>query len=487
MVKHPLLANTLAGWGARGREIVVITSQETGEVMENISGKALLARVRQWGMQLLMAIDYLQTNKLSPVDLCRSTILLTDDSLVLSDILFTQNLSNLRLDSSLLEDLLVPEMDQVSFAVVLVELAVPELAPLQLVDVVRDIQEGRASKLIDRVQDDRLKDVLSKCLCPVSARWSVRQLMEHPLFRQHLEDLDQDSLSPLSSPFSPQASVGPSREDLCAIIDQLGGQQTDLSMSLVIDTEDGKLKVSFTFSVGKDSPDGVAEELIHELGASQKFIQETASVIRRKMIEKGRKTEDLLVLSPRIVIDSGLKDDEVDELLQRQKEEEAKMLSSHERERTKFVKQQTELHESRVHRGDQSCPSLIDIVPLIKPIKSGSDLKSLPEFERSNSRKGTGKHAVVPVPSAVYLKKAVEGNDAAVVKQLQEALNLVLGEDLKVDGQFGKKTEHVVKKFQEQEGLPVTGIVESVTWSSLVSEYSKKWKTEDRAHTDYIS
>lgn len=61
-----------------------------------------------------------------------------------------------------------------------------------------------------------------------------------------------------------------------------------------------------------------------------------------------------------------------------------------------------------------------------------------------------------------------KGKRGKAVRRVQEWLNLHnMGID--IDGDFGTITELKVKQFQEQHGIPVTGIVEAETFQELVS------------------
>ncbi|MCL6453658.1 MAG: peptidoglycan-binding protein [Alicyclobacillus sp.] len=57
-----------------------------------------------------------------------------------------------------------------------------------------------------------------------------------------------------------------------------------------------------------------------------------------------------------------------------------------------------------------------------------------------------------------------EGNSGAGVRDLQEAL---LNASLQPDGVFGPLTLQAVKDWQQSHGLPVTGVVDFATWTSL--------------------
>ena|SRR5579859_2645891 len=59
------------------------------------------------------------------------------------------------------------------------------------------------------------------------------------------------------------------------------------------------------------------------------------------------------------------------------------------------------------------------------------------------------------------------GDTGSAVQQAQRALRRTPNTLLVVDGVFGSKTEAATKEFQEEAGLPVTGIVDEATWKAL--------------------
>ncbi|MCA9334091.1 peptidoglycan-binding protein [Candidatus Saccharibacteria bacterium] len=61
------------------------------------------------------------------------------------------------------------------------------------------------------------------------------------------------------------------------------------------------------------------------------------------------------------------------------------------------------------------------------------------------------------------LRRGSKGED---VKTLQKALNSK-GANLDVDGDFGPLTEGAVRRFQNQAGIKVDGIVGPQTWGAL--------------------
>jgi microsomal dipeptidase-like Zn-dependent dipeptidase/D-alanyl-D-alanine carboxypeptidase len=75
-----------------------------------------------------------------------------------------------------------------------------------------------------------------------------------------------------------------------------------------------------------------------------------------------------------------------------------------------------------------------------------------------------GKAASAPVARVLGV-----GSDGDLVEALQRTLNARIRPSLGigVDGDFGPETESAVKKFQEQQSLPVTGVVDADTWKAL--------------------
>jgi len=406
--KQQYIAGILAVWGVRGRDMVVmICSHESGETLSGVNGRAFSEKMRVWGPQILSAMEYLQDCKASPIRISRQSILVTEERALLEDVIMLPGKAEPE------EELLRPETDVLSFAAVLLEALIPGIAPMSLSDLLAQIRESRAFRLLEKVPDERLRDLLSHCLCPAPQRWSIPQLAE--LCKTLYADSSLDFRSPLLSQHSASHDSLPADT----------GRQV-IPISLIIETEDSKINVAFTFHEGEDSPDRVAEELLQELRVSGRYIRETAAAITRKLSEK--------VLSR----SAGLREDV---------EEPPRM--------------------------ERSTSVLLETARSIKPVRSGGDLKTEPD--RSMSRKNTAK---VPAP-LVFLKKGQESNDSALVKQVQERLNLVLKEEIKADGQFGKKTENLVKQFQEQEGLPVTGVVDPTTWATLLTQFNRLWKNEE--------
>lgn len=63
----------------------------------------------------------------------------------------------------------------------------------------------------------------------------------------------------------------------------------------------------------------------------------------------------------------------------------------------------------------------------------------------------------------------VKGNSGPEVEWLQMTLNTAFGFSLKIDGDFGTKTDKAVKEFQKSRGIPTSGRVDDVTLAALTT------------------
>lgn len=95
---------------------------------------------------------------------------------------------------------------------------------------------------------------------------------------------------------------------------------------------------------------------------------------------------------------------------------------------------------------------------------SAADSLTAAEIER---RIGGGGGTTVPVPSGSPLLRREPMSTGGRVRQLQVALNEAAGAGLKVDGDYGPKTEAAVEAFQRAAGLGVDGIYGPNTAAAL--------------------
>jgi peptidoglycan hydrolase-like protein with peptidoglycan-binding domain len=78
----------------------------------------------------------------------------------------------------------------------------------------------------------------------------------------------------------------------------------------------------------------------------------------------------------------------------------------------------------------------------------------------------------VTVALPVLQKGAEPSSGPTVVKKLQLMLNQRKSfPTLVVDGVFGPKTESSLKHFQQNENLPVSGVVDQQTWTTLLARW----------------
>ena len=98
--------------------------------------------------------------------------------------------------------------------------------------------------------------------------------------------------------------------------------------------------------------------------------------------------------------------------------------------------------------------------------KPGSPFGSVAEQKAAFEAK-----AAIPAPNKVAAASKpniVKDNKGTAVKQAQTLL-AKHGFACKPDGDFGPKTQDLVKQFQKSRGLPVTGDVDQDTWAALLA------------------
>jgi hypothetical protein len=90
--------------------------------------------------------------------------------------------------------------------------------------------------------------------------------------------------------------------------------------------------------------------------------------------------------------------------------------------------------------------------------------------------------APAPTPSAVRRSALQRGMTGGMVRELQRHLvaeGLLRSSDVATGpGVFGPRTEAAVRRFQEREGLPVSGMVGPQTWSALLGDGFKPARPE---------
>ncbi|WP_316568240.1 L,D-transpeptidase family protein [Neobacillus sp. YIM B06451] len=107
---------------------------------------------------------------------------------------------------------------------------------------------------------------------------------------------------------------------------------------------------------------------------------------------------------------------------------------------------------------------LFDQVAVNTPVIITASKLPFHSIASANGYKVSGSLIPAAVPSSVTLKKGSKGEH---VKTLQIALTQRGYKTNGIDGVFGPGTEAAVKKFQKDNKLKVTGIVDSGTWKAL--------------------
>lgn len=91
---------------------------------------------------------------------------------------------------------------------------------------------------------------------------------------------------------------------------------------------------------------------------------------------------------------------------------------------------------------------------------------------RFQEKRGLEPNGVVDTLTWASLTPVLRSGDSGhSVRALQELLVRKHGNALQVDGQYGPKTQTVVRAFQAHMGLRVTGTMDTKTWTALLAHY----------------
>nr|WP_059173937.1 L,D-transpeptidase family protein [Bacillus sp. FJAT-27445] len=107
---------------------------------------------------------------------------------------------------------------------------------------------------------------------------------------------------------------------------------------------------------------------------------------------------------------------------------------------------------------------LFSQVPVNTPVIITSSKQPFHSIAAANGFQASGSAVPATASTSVVLKKGSKGED---VKTLQKVLTQIGYPTKGIDGVFGQGTEEAAKKFQKNNKLKVTGIVDAATWKAL--------------------
>lgn len=411
----------------------------------------------------------------------------------------------------LFEERYGPTVDIYSFGLCLLEMcthSIPYAECKTPVEVYRKVTNGIRPLVLERILAKDLKEFIELCLAPVDQRPHAEELLTHPFL--NIDENDEKVHQPIllkpeepsirksveteSAPQTmPQTDKtneelknrNAEREETKSIHQKEGifsrtgsrderkvhatngnGSQNDLinmakvESSHTREAQDSEIKLwinigskdsvtgminrtrlDFVFNLRNDTPDGVAEEIANIFNLRPSFIPKIAQVIKEK-IEHCH--EESTANTP---ISSGMpsRNSSFENIIRDFKS--YGVPSPFSSGNTSPIETQT---KERQHK--EYMRKLMDEM-------SEQKLIQIPPFKSSISR-------------------SKQDNDPEDVKLVQLALCTILNTKNKADGIFGKKTEALVKRFQEEAGMLVNGVVNKAVWDQLMMNYERKKRWE---------
>lgn len=423
-LKHPNLIRSHAQW-IRPEEPVLyiikdlIPGNTLRDHLKKIK-KPRMKRVQAWASQLLSVLSFLHRQEpvrihghLSPdrVYVVSHTGDLKVGSLGLSACVLHNSLTRV-IDAFTAPDSphFSPASDIYSFGMCLLEISTTE-TPYDYCTSIDQVMQRASSGVppmsLNRIVDPQLRDLIYQCLLPEEQRPTADSLLNHSFFT--LSSDDERLKSPVE--LRPVPAFETWEEPKTNESDE-----RKVTISVTLSELPENQKVTFEFDREKDTPEGVAKEMMQELGLSKQAEGEIVEKIWEKLGKKYRprrhtvESVDTIQSSP----DSS-------------------------------------------SRGSSS-----DVFQGNLPLKR--------RFSRSQT---TSFLSPKPSPSILMLSNRIaigEENNEEDVKTLQVALNVTLKVKGTVDGRFSRQTAEMVRKYQESVGHLVTGVVTRTLWDMLIGE-----------------
>lgn len=437
-LRHANLMRCHAQWlKPSGSVLVIIQDLIPGNTLRDHLKKIKqprLRRVQVWGSQLLSVLSFLHSQKPPRIhgDLSPDKVYVVSHSgdlkvgaLGLGTCLRHHSLTKTVDEFTAPESVwFSPMADVYAFGMCLLEICTsekPYKCCRSLSEVAQKASTGVPPLGLSRIQDPQLRDLIRLCILPAAQRPSATQLLSHPFFSAPSDEermkvpVQLRPVPAFETWEEPKTNEGE-------------GRRVDICLEL---SGLPQSKVCFEFDTFTDTPRGIAAEMVRELSLSKEMEEEVVMKITEQLGKRYR---------PR-----------------RCTEESAE----------KFV-----------------FPS---------PGSSPSDQLAVLDVPRAPRRKFSRLDdittAYFPVPprpannpSIAMISSRIamdQDNNEADVKTLQLALNVTLKIRGSVDGRYTRQTADLVKKYQENVGHLIDGVVTKDLWDMLIGEvYAVQYETQ---------
>mmetsp|Transcript_33479 Transcript_33479/g.58657 ORF Transcript_33479/g.58657 Transcript_33479/m.58657 type:complete len:566 (-) Transcript_33479:74-1771(-) len=480
-LKHPNIIHFISAWVNRAKEEVVFIT----EIVTGGSLKSYLKRIRYpklkviklWCREILSGLEYLHSQKPNPIvhrDLkCDNIFIMANTGQIrIADLGLSTTMSRSHIASvvgtpeymapEVFDERYGPKVDIYAFGMCLLEMCTltpPYRECHNPASVFRKVMAGIKPQALDLINDENVKEFISICISCIDKRPSASELLEHPFL--NLDETDERIHKPVALK---TADISPAPNRKTEIIHQ----PKVLSLSLILQYEGESNQIDFDYKVGEDKPETVAAEMVEALQ-----LESSAINVVTKEIETLVKAKIALNEASGACQDLKIKD------LRREGtmfSDVAKSVQQDIRARDADSSACVTCH-SKISSINCSFDAQASHIDRGEPFSSSKSSSSHCEESARNSRLSddsieSADHKHIP-SFAGSLRRGNEGNTKSDVEALQRALNAVLGVKCRIDGVFARKTESLVKQFQEKYRLHVDGVVTHEVWDRLMTEQDR--------------
>jgi len=314
--------------------------------------------------------------------------------------------------------------------------------------VKRRVIAGHKPLALGRIVDEDVKEFIGLCLAPIEHRPAAEELLRHPFFN----DTGEAGSRPVQLKAKCEG-VSPHRNETFTI-----------EMEMMIPPANGRSqrRIEFPFDLDTDTPDAVAEEMVEELHLPQEL---TPTLSRQISSHLGPIFYEPLSPSRDYYPDEDARTRHIDAREMKQ------LLANLDQIHSPASESQGSFANALTSESKGSLMSSRSLSPMEAKTESVSKKVSQKLPLVVNTQEESDMHVPQSPRTTITLIKCGHDNSDEDVRMLQTALLALYPTGLHTNGVYGKKTEALVRRFQEERELEVTGVVTTELWTRICGEY----------------
>lgn len=475
-LKHENLINWVDQWvSLRGNAMVFITELipegSLREYLQKIKAPRLKV-LRQWTRQILNALHYLHSRRpfpyvyghLQPENLfyIPSSGTLKIGGLGKSIVFHNYHgiVCNRRFEyisPEALQGEPSPSLDIYSLGMCILEICTHS-APYEEcktpLAVKRRAIAGHKPLVLERILDEDVKEFIEMCLAPAEHRPTAEALLQHAFFN----DTEESRSRPVQLKAKCEGTSHPVSES------------STIELEMIIPPANGRAqrRIEFPFDLDSDTPDAVAEEMVEELHLPHELTptlsKQISTHLAPLMFESQSPTHD-----SHSEEEQGRGRIDAKEMMQLLAGLE-QVHSPTSESRSSYANAFTSASKGSL----MSSRSLSPIEAKTEPPQKKLAKKAPPKVSTQKEEPETSPLVPQSPHTAITVIKTGQDNSEEDVRMLQTALLSIYPGSLHLNGIYGKKTEALVKRFQEERELDVTGVVTADLWMRICREHRMK-------------